>query len=159
MTESLRTQLVSLLTTAGVNVRLSEDETEEYPFATYEMTVTPVMNKDGVCKYVGETYIRVISDDFDEADALRAVVESAVQTGMGFGQVFSSRLINSNKDCVNGVWTLELYYSLAQYGDAPDVEEADGPDGPAEEDFPAVPEDPENPGQNIEEPADEPLNE
>ena len=69
MTESLRTQLVSLLTTAGVNVRLSEDETEEYPFATYEMTVTPVMNKDGVCKYVGETYIRVISDDFDEADA------------------------------------------------------------------------------------------
>jgi hypothetical protein len=115
MTENLRAQLVSLLTTAGVNVRLSEDETKEYPFVTYEMTVTPVMDKDGVYKFVGETYIRVVSEDFDEADQIRADVEAAIELGMGYGAAYSSRLINSNKDCVNGVWTLELYYSLTQW--------------------------------------------
>ena len=119
MTESLRTQLVRLLTSAQVEIRLSEDETQEYPFATYEMTVEPVMDKDGVCKFIGDTYIRVVSDDFSEADALRATVEGAVETGMGHGTTYSSRLISSDKDCVNGVWTLELYYTLAQYGDAP----------------------------------------
>ena len=115
MTESLRTQLVSLLTATGVVIRLSEDEAMTYPFATYEMTVTPVMDKDGVYKYVGETYIRVVSEDFDEADQLRADIEDAIETGMGQGSVYGSRLINSNKDCVNGVWTLELYYSLTQW--------------------------------------------
>jgi len=115
MTESLRTQLVSLLTAAGVEVRLSEDEAMTYPFATYEMTVTPVMDKDGVYKYVGETYIRVVSEDFDEADQIRANIEAAIELGMGYGAVYSSWLINSNKDCVNGVWTLELYYSLTQW--------------------------------------------
>lgn len=115
MTESLRTQLVSLLTDAGVVIRLSEDEAKNYPFATYEMTVTPVMNKDGVYKFVGETYIRVVSENFDEADQIRADIEDAIETGMGQGAVYGSRLINSNKDCVNGVWTLELYYSLTQW--------------------------------------------
>jgi len=119
MTESLRTQLVSLLTTANVDVRLSEDETKEYPFVTYEMTVTPVNDKDGVCKYVGDTYIRMVSDDFAEADSIRETVESAVETGMGHGALFSSRLMSTNKDCVNDVWTIELYYTLAQYGDVP----------------------------------------
>ena len=119
MTESLRTQLVSLLTTAHVDVRLSEDETKEYPFVTYEMTVNPVRDKDGVCKFVGETYIRIVSDDFAEADTIRGTVETAVENGMGYGALFSSRLISSDKDCVNDVWTIELYYNLAQYGDVP----------------------------------------
>ena len=115
MTESLRTQLVSLLTTAKVDVRLSEDETKEYPFVTYEMTVNPVRDKDGVCKYVGETYVRIVSDKFSEADTIRETVESAIGTGMGYGAQYSSRLISCDKDCVNGVWTIELYYNLAQY--------------------------------------------
>ena len=115
MTENLRTQLVSLLTAAKVDVRLSEDETRDFPFVTYEMTVNPVSDKDGVCKYLGETYVRVVSDDFAEADAIRAVVEAAIEAGMGHGTTFSSRLVNSNKDCVSDIWTLELYYILSQY--------------------------------------------
>lgn len=115
MTENLRTYLVSLLTDAGVEVRLSEDEAKQYPFATYEMTVTPYMDKDGVYKYVGDTYVRVISEDFDEADQIRAVIEEAIEAGMGHGEAYGSRLIDSNKDCVSGVWTLELYYTLTQW--------------------------------------------
>jgi len=160
MTESLRTQLVSLLTTAQVDVRLSEDETKAYPFVTYEMTVNPVRDKDGVCKYTGETYIRIVSDDFSEADTIRETVESAIETGMGYGQIFCSRLISTNKDCVNDVWTIELYYNLAQYGDAPAVEEADGPDGPPEEeDIPAVPADPDPDPDAPEDEEQNPLNE
>lgn len=119
MTENLRTTLVAILTDAGVEVRLSEDEAREYPFVTYEMTVTPVMDKDGVCKYVGDTFVRIVSDDFGEADAIRATVESAIEAGMGYGQIYCSRLISTDKDCVNDVWTIELYYNLAQYGDEP----------------------------------------
>jgi len=119
MTESLRTKLVSLLTTAQVEVRLSEDETQGYPFVTYDMAVYPMTDKDGVYKYTGETYIRIVSDDFGEADTIRATVEGAIETGMGFGQIYSSRLISTSKDCVSDIWTIELYYMLAQYGDEP----------------------------------------
>ena len=115
MTDSLRTQLRSILASAGVEVRLSEDEKKGYPFVTYEMTSNPVRDKDGVCKFVGETYVRVVSDKFDEADDLRVVVEAAIEEGMGNGVQYCSRLISTDKDCVNGVWTIELYYSLAQY--------------------------------------------
>lgn len=115
MTESLRTTLVSILSDAGVDVRLSEDEAREFPFVTYEMTVTPVSDKDGVRKYVGDTYVRVVSDDFGEADGIRETVEAAIEEGMGRGDTYTSRLINSNKDCVSDIWTLELYYTLSQY--------------------------------------------
>ena len=142
MTERLRTKLVSLLTTAQVDVRLSEDETKAYPFVTYEMTVNPVRDKDGVCKFTGETYIRIVSDDFDEADTIRATVEGAIEAGMGYGVDFCSRLISTDKDCVNDVWTIELYYNLAQYGDPNDPDDPDGPADPAE-DLPPVPDDPE----------------
>ena len=175
MTESLRTKLVSLLTTAQVDVRLSEDETKAYPFVTYEMTVNPVRDKDGVCKFTGETHIRIVSDDFDEADTIRATVEGAIEAGMGYGVDFCSRLISTDKDCVNDVWTIELYYTLAQYGDEPeeagdpadpqeqvpvdpqeqvpvdpgDPNDPDDPDGPADpaEDLPPFPDDPE-PGED-----------
>ena len=56
-----------------------------------------------------------MSDKFDEADDLRVVVEAAIEEGMGYGVQYCSRLISTDKDCVNGVWTIELYYSLAQY--------------------------------------------
>ena len=115
MIDSLRTQLRSILASAGVEVRLSEDEKKGYPFVTYEMTSNPVRDKDGVCKFVGETYVRVVSDKFDEADDLRVVVEAAIEESMGYGAQYSSRLVSTDKDCVNGVWTIELYYSLAQY--------------------------------------------
>ena len=161
MTESLRTQLVSLLTTAGVTIRLSEDESKDYPFVTYEMTVNPLRDKDGVYGFSGGTYIRSVSEVFEEADALRVTIEEAIESGMGMNNAtFGSRLVSIDKDCVSGVWTIELYYLLRQYGDAPDVEVADGPDGPPEEeDIPAVPADPD-PGNDA--PADEeqnPLNE
>ena len=113
MTESLRTALVAAITDAKVEIRLSEDKTNKYPFVTYEMTVTPVRDKDGVAYYTGDTIIRVVSDDVETADTLRGTVETAVE-GMA-GTQYSVRLITSDKDCLNDIWTIELNYQLRQF--------------------------------------------
>ncbi len=113
MTESLHTQLESVLSAAGVDIVLSEAETNGYPFVTYEMTVNPVRSKDGVHSFTGLTTIRIVSDDFDDADALRATVEAAVE-GMA-GSTYSVRLTAVDKDCLDGIWTIELNYTLKQF--------------------------------------------
>ena len=95
------------------DIRLSEDKTNKYPFVTYEMTVTPVRDKDGVAYYTGDTIIRVVGDDFETADTLRGTVETAVE-GMA-GTQYSVRLITSDKDCLNDIWTIELNYQLRQF--------------------------------------------
>ena len=81
MTETLHTRLVSTLTAAGVNPALSEDEIDSYPYVTFELPVEYRYNKDGVYKIVGNLTIRSVSDDFDEADALRVSIEEAVAAG------------------------------------------------------------------------------
>ena len=134
MTENLRDKLVAVLSDADVAVALSEAETQGYPFVTYEMTVTPVYDKDGPYKYVGQTYVRVVSDDFDQADELAGTVMGAVASGFGRGVYYASRLVSVDKDCANDIWTIELYYSLSQYGDEPVVPDEEEPAVPEEQD-------------------------
>jgi len=115
MTESLRDKLVSILSQV-VTLHLSEAEVEDYPYAVYDMTSNPVMDKDGVARYEGETKITLVSDDFDEIETLRPQVEQAILSGMR-DSVFSSRLIDVTKECMEGIWTIELNYTLRQYAD------------------------------------------
>ena len=113
MTEYLHTQLVSVLNEAGINPALSEDEIDNYPYVTFELPVEYSYNKDGAYKIVGNLTIRSVSDDFDEADALRADIEDAI--GGGFtGPVYTARLTDVRKDCMDGVWVIELDYLLQQ---------------------------------------------
>jgi hypothetical protein len=81
MTENLHNHLVSTLRAAGVNPALSEDEIEGYPYVTFELPVEYRYDKDGPYKIVGNLTIRAVSDDFDEADALRASIERAIAEG------------------------------------------------------------------------------
>ena len=113
MTESLRTTLVSALRNAGVSLVLSEAETKIYPFVTYEMTVNPIRDKDGVHGFTGLTTIRVVSDDTDQVDEIRAIVEDAIETSMR-NDTYSNRLTAIDKDCLDGVWTIELSYTFRQ---------------------------------------------
>lgn len=113
MTEFLRTTLVSALRNAGVTLVLSEAETKIYPFVTYEMTVNPIRDKDGVHGYTGLTTIRVVSDDTDQVDEIRAIVEDAIETSMR-NDTYSNRLTAIDKDCLDGVWTIELSYTFRQ---------------------------------------------
>lgn len=123
MNEALRTQLVAILAAANIDIRLSEDEVQGYPFVTYDMSVYPLRNKDGVYGFSGDTYIRIVSDDFEQADTIRASVESAIESGMGMtSSIFSSRLSSTDKNCVSDIWTIELNYLLKQYGEPEDEE-------------------------------------
>jgi len=83
MTENLHIHLVSTLTSAGINPALSEDEIDSYPYVTFELPVEYRYDKDGVYKIVGNLTIRSVSDSFEEADTLRASIESAISGGFG----------------------------------------------------------------------------
>jgi len=176
MTEYLHTKLVDTLKAHGINPALSEDEIEGYPYVTFELPVKYRDTKDGPYKIVGNLTIRSVSDDFDEADALRAGIESAIALGFGGPSssqpaeeaggeeeeevsevmpedppeetapteepadpgvdpseneepagaeevihheyddlVFSARITDVRKDCMDGIWVIELDYILNQY--------------------------------------------
>ena len=135
MTEHLHSQLVSTLTSAGVNPALSEDEIDSYPYVTFELPVEYRYDKDGPYRIVGNLTIRSVSDDFDEADAIRSDIEEAVAGGFDGRAVdimsvpddpeeqptvletvyYTARLTDVRKDCTDGVWVIELDYILNQY--------------------------------------------
>ena len=81
MTDNLHAKLTSILRGAGIQVALSEDETAHYPYVTFELPTETRYTKDGPYKVVGNLTIRSVSDDFDEADALRVSIQSAIATG------------------------------------------------------------------------------
>ena len=133
MTEYLHTKLVDTLKAHGINPALSEDEIDGYPYVTFELPVEYRYTKDGPYKIVGNLTIRSVSDDFDQADVLRAGIESAISQGFGGPSnaepaeaeevvhheydelVFSARITDVRKDCMDGVWVIELDYILNQY--------------------------------------------
>lgn len=145
MTEYLHTKLVDTLKAHGINPALSEDEIEGYPYVTFELPCEYRYTKDGPYKIVGNLTIRSVSDDFDQADAIRAGIESAIALGLGGpsssqpaeevdpgentepseeeevtlhdydSYTFSARITDVRKDCMDGVWVIELDYILNQY--------------------------------------------
>lgn len=175
MTEYLHEKLVDTLRAHGVNPALSEDEIDSYPYVTFELPVEYRYTKDGPYKIVGNLTIRSVSDDIDEAESLRASIESAIAQGFGGPSstepaeepggeeeevsevmpadpdeetdpteepadpgvdpgenpepghaeeetyheydefAFSARITDVRKDCMDGVWVIELDYILNQY--------------------------------------------
>lgn len=115
MTDSLRAKLVYECKSVCQLV-LSEDEVENYPYAVYDMTTTALSDKDGIYAFVGDCKIRIVSDKKDEADTLRASIESAIASGMRSSSFFS-QLTDTTKECVSGLWAVELNYTLKQYAD------------------------------------------
>ena len=115
MTDSLRAKLVSILSSVAT-IHLSEASKDSYPWVVYDMTTAPLLSKDGVEGFRGEAKIRIVGDDFDALDTLRASVESAISTGM-HDSTFGSWLISTDKECVEDLWTIELNYTLKQHAD------------------------------------------
>ena len=134
MTEYLHTKLVDTLKAHGINPALSEDEIDSYPYVTFELPVEYRYDKDGPYKIVGNLTIRSVSDDFDEADTLRASIETAIAGGFDGTAVnimsvpantneqptvletvyYTARLTDVRQDCMDGVWVIELDYILNQ---------------------------------------------
>lgn len=114
MIENLHTQLVSVLNDAGIHPALSEDEIDSYPYVTFELPTEVRYTKDGPYKIVGNLTIRSVSDDFDEADSLRSGIEAAISEGF-VGPTYTARVTDVRKDCMDGVWVIEIDYILNQH--------------------------------------------
>ena len=111
--ETIGEFVTSLIEAMDVPVALSEEETGEYPYVTYENDVTPKYTKDGIATYRSATTLRVISNDFDEAesiaDQIMEVFSSVPVTG------YAVQFDRRERDRSAGVWTISLYYIIMQY--------------------------------------------
>ena len=122
MTDSLREKLVNTCASVAP-LYLSETELDSYPYVVYDMTTDPVITKDGIAGYKGDTSIRIVGQDLEALDTIRAGIENAIALGM-HDSIFGSNLTEITKECDNGIWTIELTYTLKQYADwAPTVEQ------------------------------------
>jgi hypothetical protein len=115
MTDSLRAKLVYICREICPMV-LSEDETKVYPYAVYDITSVAQRDKDGIYAFFGETTIRVVSNVKSEADSTAAAIQSAVETAFRDG--YSNFVPGDfSKDCQEGIWIIEMNYTLKQYAD------------------------------------------
>lgn len=111
MTESIGIKLTTLC--GGLlPFYLSEAEVKQYPYAAYEQTVQEFRTKDGVYKITADCYIRVYSEDadqaMDKADAIRSVLDNDADPK------YVIRFQSSNTTCLDNVWTVELQYFVKQ---------------------------------------------
>ena len=115
MTDSLRAKLVYTCREICPMV-LSEDETKVYPYAVYDITSTAQQDNDGIYAFFGDTTIRVVSNIQSEADAIAASIQQAVESAFRDG---NSNFVpgDFSKNCSEGVWTIEMNYTLKQYAD------------------------------------------
>lgn len=115
MTDALREKLVYTCRNV-IHLDLSEAEVNTTPYAVFDMTTTPLADKDGVYGYEGDTDIRIVGTSLDALETLRAGIESAIASEMRSDSFFS-RLDDVNEECVEGQWAIELTYTLRQYAD------------------------------------------
>lgn len=97
-----------------VDFYLAEAETESYPYAVYTNSVTPFHTKDGIHHYESNVVITIYAQDLDKADRIAEQIHAAITAEMQSGQ-FSSRLTSSYPDCVEGIWSRELSFTIKQF--------------------------------------------
>ena len=110
MTEQIGKQLKTKLSSI-VTLYYAEAETETYPYAVYDMTVQERRSKSGVFALTADLAIRVYSKVYADAKG----IADSVMTAMGsLGTGFVTKFQSSSKDCVEGVWCVELNYFVGQ---------------------------------------------
>lgn len=114
MTDSLRAILVYACKDVCLLV-LSEDEVKTYPYAVYDMTTAPLRDKDSIYAFVGDTRVRVVSNDKSEADTKAAALQTAILALRN--ETIFAKLVDVNKECVENIWVIEMNYILKQYAD------------------------------------------
>lgn len=96
-----------------VEFSLAEAETESYPYAVYTSDIAPLYSKDGIHQYEAAVVVTIYAKDLDSADALAGKIDSAIMEEMRNDQ-YSARLTSSYPNCVEGIWTRELSYTIKQ---------------------------------------------
>lgn len=113
--ENIGVMLTALLTSLDVvSVTLSEEETGEYPYLTYENDITQRQSKDGLEAYRSSTAIRIVSDDFDEAEEISDAVMEALGEYEDENRIYAIMFDRAERTRSSGVWTITLYYIILQ---------------------------------------------
>lgn len=113
MTESIGIKINEIVS-QFVDVYLAEAETEEYPYAVYTSTITPVYTKDGIDHYQSDVVITIYDKDLDAINPIASKIQQAIISLMSGGK-YSSRQLRDYSDCTDGVWSRELSYTINQY--------------------------------------------
>jgi len=113
MIESIGTQLYTLLS-GIVTLNLNEAETESYPYAVYNAPVVPVRSKDGVIKYTTQAVITIYAKDFGTANTKADLIITALEANMRSAQ-YAATLTSNISSRVEGIWAIELTYTINQY--------------------------------------------
>ena len=113
MTADKIAQKIIEIANAVVPTYLSEAQTESYPYGYYTQRVLPQYTKDGIAGYSSQTTLTIVSDDFDEADNLANTVNGELLSQL-HDLNYSARLVNYDKNCIDNVWQMVLYYEIKQ---------------------------------------------
>lgn len=112
MTERIGIRLAELIDPI-VPFFLSEAETDEYPYAVYDMDVSPRMVKDRVYKFTADVSIEVYGKDPDQvkdiSDGIRSVIEEEMR-----GDTFFATLVTFSDQRQEGLWISRLDYTINQ---------------------------------------------
>lgn len=112
MKETIGIRLNELLS-KHVDLYLAEAETEEYPYAVYTCTVTPVYTKDGIHHYSSNITITVYAKDLDVVNPISEKIITEISQNMR-NRRYSSVLLSDSSDCTEGIWFRELNYTINQ---------------------------------------------
>lgn len=112
MTEQIKDTLVAAIGDIAP-IFLDEAEVDEFPFVTYDITITPFYTKDGVYKLVADIRIYCISKDPDEAKSISGQVKAAIAEQMTEGQ-FHAVERDTTPKCYEGIWDIETNYQITQ---------------------------------------------
>lgn len=113
MTENIGIRLNEILS-QYVDLYLAEAETENYPYAVYTCDVTPVYTKDGIHHYQAVVTITVYAKDLDEITPICNNIKSAMDATFAQGE-YSARITRDYPDCLEGVWSRVIDYTIIQY--------------------------------------------
>lgn len=97
-----------------VSFYFSQAQTEDYPYAVYTSSVTPIYTKDGTHHYEASVTITVYAQDLETINPIAEQIASAVRNEMNDGQYFSRQLSDSS-DCADDVWSREMSFTIKQY--------------------------------------------
>ena len=112
MTESIGTKLSTLLASI-VPLNLAEAATEAYPYAVYDQTLSYNRTKDAVDSITANTEIHVYSKIFSEANTIAGSIITKLETDMR-DATYVATLRTVDKDCVSGIWDIQLNYTIKQ---------------------------------------------
>lgn len=97
-----------------VPLSLVEAETEEYPYAVYNIESEPVMTKDGVHHITASVGVDIVSNDFDEANSIAQRIAEVMSHDNQEGDIMAV-LRDSSTDCLEGIWIITQNYRINQY--------------------------------------------